>query len=109
MKLQCWKSNNVFTEVMDSGQHRISVRWVISLKSLDDKIITKARGFEEIQDFRKDFSTCSKESIRIAASQSWVVNSMDIKTAFLQGDNFDRVVYVQLLKEAEASKLWKLN
>ena len=59
----------MFTEVMDSGQQRISVRWVISLKSLDGKIITKARlcarGFEEIQDFRKDSSTCSKESIII--------------------------------------------
>ena len=116
-ELESWKENEVYDEVEDIGQDRISVRWVVTEKMKDDKVITKARlcarGFEEIQDFRKDSPTCSKECIRmvmaLTASMKWSVNSMDIKTAFLQGRLFDREVYLKPPKEANTDKLWKLN
>ena len=116
-ELDSWKKNNVYTEVEDVGQERISVRWVVSEKVVDNKIGIKARlcarGFEEIQDFRKDSPTCSKESMRlvmtIAASLKWSLNAIDIKTAFLQGNKFDRDVYVKPPREAATQKLWKLS
>ena len=36
-----------------------------------------ARGFQELQDFRTDLPTCSRESVCIAT-----LNSIDVKTAF---------------------------
>ena len=45
------------------------------------------------------------------ASNNWKVNSIDVKAAFLQGQNFDREVYLKPPKKAMCSKnvLWKLN
>jgi len=69
------------TKVID-GKHSVKARLV-------------ARGFEEIQNFRTDSPTCSKEGLRIAlsiiASNSWTLNSLDTKTAFLQGKQINRV------------------
>ena len=116
-ELQSWKENNVYNEVEDIGQERISVRWVLTEKVKDGNVVTKARlcarGFEEVQEFRKDSPTCSKECVRLVmaltASMKWSINSIDIKTAFLQGRLFDREVYLKPPKEAGTSKLWKLN
>ena len=116
-ELQSWKNNNVYTEVKDTGQDRLSVRWVMTEKIKEENIVPKARlcarGFEEVQDFRKDSPTCSKETIRfvmaIAASLKWSINAIDIKTAFLQGNKFSREVYVKPPKEAGTKCLWKLN
>ena len=116
-ELTSWKEQNVYSEVEDSGQDRISVRWVISDKVKEGKVVTKARlcarGFEEVQYFRKDSPTCSKECVRfvmaLTASMKWSLNSIDIKTAFLQGRPFDREVYLKPPREAGTKKLWKLN
>ena len=43
------------------------------------------------------------------ASHKWKLNSIDVKTAFLQGKNIERDVFVKPPKEAATSKLWKLN
>ena len=72
-----------------------------------------ARGFEEEQNFRTDSLTCSREGVRISlaciATQRWTVNSIDIKTAFLQGKTTERTIYVRPLKQATTSKIWKLR
>ena len=72
-----------------------------------------ARGFEEEQNFRTDSLTCSREGVRISlaciATQRWTVNSIDIKTAFLQGKTTERTIYVRPLKEATTSKICKLR
>lgn len=115
-ELQNWKLNNVYEEIENKGQEKISVRWVVTEK-VDGENIVKARlcarGFEEIQDFRKDSPTCSKESVRVvlslASSLGWPLNSLDVKTAFLQGQHFDREVYLKPPREAETTKLWRLN
>lgn len=116
-ELENWTSNGVYEEVEDTGQDSMSVRWVISSKVVDDKVVCKARlcarGFEEIQTFRTDSPTCSRESTRmllaILACNSWTVNALDIKAAFLQGKQIDRLVFVRPPDEAMTTKLWKLK
>ena len=71
----------------------MSTRWVLSEKMKDGKTITKARlaaySFEEQKNgtSMNDSPTCSKEVLRVSLtvflSQSWSLNSVDIKSAFL--------------------------
>ena len=116
-ELQQWDERNVYSITEDSGQECISLRWVIKPKIVDGRTITKARlcarGFEEEQNFRTDSPTCSREGIRLAlstiVSHSWTLNSLDVKTAFLQGKPIERLVYVRPPKEAKTDQIWKLN
>ena len=87
--------NDVFEEVLFTNQSLVSTKWVITEKYRDEKKFTKARlvarGFEEdSSNLRTDSPTCSKQNFRltlaIAASKEWDVNSIDISSAFLQGD-----------------------
>ena len=74
-----------------------------------------ARGFEdsEVKGRQTDSPTCSKESIHIVlaiiASKGWKCRMLDVKTAFLQGEQLDRNVYIKLPKEAETTSVWKLR
>ena len=72
-----------------------------------------ARGFEEEKNFKTDSPTFSREANRltlaIIAGMKWKLNSLDVKTAFLQGDQIDRVVYVRPPIEAKTETVWKLN
>ena len=116
-ELEAWKAREVYTEVKNNGQDAISLRWVMRTKDSDGKSFLKAglcaRGFEEEQDFRTDSPTCSREGVRLAlsiiASMSWKLNSIDVKTAFLQGNSLQREVLVKPPKEANTDCLWKLN
>ena len=116
-ELENWMSNDVYGEVVDKGQDSMSVRWVVTSKLVEDKVVCKARlcarGFEEIQPFRTDSPTCSRESTRlllaILASNSWTLNALDIKAAFLQGKEIDRLVHIKPPVEAMTTKLWKLK
>ena len=116
-ELNSWKSQEVYKEVDNTGQTVMSLRWVITPKVINGQPSVKARlvarGFEELQDFRTDSPTCSKEGLRIAllllVSQSWSLHSLDVKTAFLQGESINRDLYVKPPKEAGTNKLWKLQ
>ena len=74
-----------------------------------------ARGFEEenLNEIRKDSPTCSKENLRIVlaiiSSHQWQASSLDVKSAFLQGNQIDRDLYLKPPKEADAGNLWKLK
>ena len=118
IELEKWENNEVFSEVPDEGQDRISVRWIITekLKNGNPEVKARlvARGFEEETSFlKKDSPTCSKGSIRttlsIAASKGWQCNSLDIKSAFLQGGKIDRDVYLVPPPEFDNGTLWKLH
>ena len=112
-----WKTCGVYTEVEDKGQGSISLRWVLKPKMINGQQSLKARlcarGFEEEQGFRTDSPTCSREGVRLAittiASHSWKLNSIDVRTAFLQGKEIERTVFVKPPKEANTSKIWRLN
>ena len=117
-ELDSWKQNNVFTEIEDAGQKCISTRWVCSLKNTPNGAIPKARlvarGFEEPNDDIQKYSpTCAHESLRLimalTAQYQWSLHSMDIKTAFLQGQPMDREVYIRPPKESLSNKIWRLN
>ena len=55
-----------------------------------------------------DSATCAKESrkilLTILASKKWQCQSIDIKSAFLQGNNIERDVYLRPPKEAGVDK-----
>ena len=120
-ELSSWKDNYVFTEVKDYGQDRIQCRWICTTKDSPEGKIAKARlvakGFQDVDadSTRSDSPTCAKDSIRMVlmliAANDWDLNSMDIKTAFLQGKEFDRDVFLVPPPEAKVHEglLWKLN
>ena len=115
-ELESWKNQSVYMETPNNGQPCMSLRWVITPKVIDGKPSVKARlvarGFEEVQNFRTDSPTCSKEGLRIVltiiTANSWTLNSLDIKTAFLQGKEINREIFVQPSHEANTNNLWKL-
>ena len=120
-ELESWKQNSVYLEVPDEEQDRIHTRWILSSKETSSGKVPKARlvakGFQDVDASitRSDSPTCAKESLRlvlaIVASKCWSLNSMDIKTAFLQGMTFDRDVFLLPPREANVKKgrLWKLQ
>ena len=116
-ELDQWKVRKVYDGVDDRGQECISLRWVMKSKVIGNKPGVKAqlcaRGFEEEQDYRTDSPTCLREGLRCAlsliASKKWPINSIDVKTAFLQGKNLERNAFVRPPKEAHTNKFWKLN
>lgn len=98
----------------------VSTRWVCSLKETPSGIEPKARlvarSFEKlnIHKLQKDSPTCASESLRllltVICQNKWQFHSMDIKSAFLQGMQLSREIYVR--PPAEAGKeniLWKLK
>ena len=118
-EMDSWQEQEVFEEVTEANQVRLSTTWVITTKMRDDNIQTKARlvvrGYEEDdKDIRSDSPTCLKENIRLlltlAVSKEWDVNTLDIKAAFLQGKKIERDLFVTPPKEfRKPNILWKLN
>ena len=62
----------------------------------------------------KDSPTCSREALRMvfvsASIMSWELHSLHITSAFLQGNNIEREVFVRPPSEImEEGKIWKLQ
>ncbi|XP_039900576.1 uncharacterized protein LOC120741662 [Simochromis diagramma] len=119
-EIESWQSNGVFDEVKDLGQKCVSTRWVCTLKETTNGVVPKARlvarGFEEVntKELQKDSPTCASESLRLVLAvicqNKWRVNSMDIKSAFLQGMELSRDIYLRPPPEAgKDNVLWKLK
>ena len=90
------------------------------MKNTADGLVPKARlvarGFEEegLQEIPKDSLTCLKESLRlvlaIVAQKGWKASSIDIKTAFLQGEELTHEVYIIPPKELRRPEIvWHLK
>ena len=45
----------------------------------------------------------------LIASNRWETAAIDVKTAFLQSKQIERTVYLRSLKEANPTKIWKLQ
>ena len=110
--------NNVFKEVDDVGQQTISCRWVYTEKEKDGETVLKARlvarGFEEDFKERTDSPTCSRQALRmiftVSSTCSWDLHSLDVTSAFLQGGEITRDVFIESPKEfREDGKVWKLR
>ena len=118
-ELESWKDLGVYVEEEDVGQQCISTRWVITEKYKEGSRVVKARlvarGFEErnLNDIRKDSPTCGKDSLRlllvIVASNEWTINSLDVKSAFLQGKDISRDLLILPPVEADTKKVWRLR
>ena len=112
-----WKRFNTFEETPFQGQKLVTTRWVCTRKIKNGTVRYKARlvarGFEEKdKELRKDSPTCSKESLRIAlaiiSSYKWKLHSLDVTSAFLQGNKIEREVYIKPPKEANTDFVWKM-
>ena len=117
-ELKSWIKNNVFEEVEDNGQKAISTRWIVTEKIKQGKRICKARlvarGFEEdMPEWEKDAPTCNAETLKLCVSlinmKKWTCKTLDVKTAYLQGEKIKREVYLKPPKEVSYDGLWKLN
>src|ERR1700755_1664326 len=117
-EIENWEENDVFKRVKDKGQKRVSLRWVITEKIKDGEEKCKARlvarGFEEEgAELITESPTCSGEVLRMCLTimkmKGWKCNSIDIKTAYLQGDRIKRKVWVIPPKEAKEKGLWELK
>ncbi len=117
-ELESWKANGVYEEVEDVGQKAVSTRWVVTEKIKNGQVICKARlvarGFEEeIQCWEKDAPTCNPETLKFCLTvinqKEWKCHTIDIQTAYLQGEQIKRVVYVKPPEEIENGVLWRLN
>ena len=111
--------NDVFEEVDFDAQKTISTRWVFTEKIVNDKRVVKARlvarGFEEKDlSLRTDSPTCSKYALRLvmvsAVTHKWTINSLDIASAFLQGNPIEREIYLRPPAEiCGKNKVWRLR
>ena len=102
-ELDNWNKFNVYDEVADSGLSTISTRWVITKKeSVKARLVV--RGFEEQSEIQTDSPTAAKDTIRsffaICSGLNWNVESMDVKSAFLQGDQISRDIFINPPSEA---------
>ena len=99
VELTNWRKRNVYDETEDVGQRVILVKWVITQKFKNNKMIYKthlvARGFEEenLNNICKDSPTCCKDNfclvVSIIVSNSWIIHSLHVKSAFWQGRKID--------------------
>ena len=104
LEYQSWLDNQVF-ELVDLRRHPprnfVTGRWVLTVKKDRDGNFLKCkarwvlRGFQDKQkwDQQTDSPTSSRPSFRLAcqlaASRSWALHHLDLKTAFLQGEDYD--------------------
>ena len=117
-ELKSWTENGVFEEVEDVGQKTISTRWIVTEKVKGEERVCKARlvvrGFEEdMADWEKDAPTCNAEILKLCLSiiqlKNWTCRTLDIKTAYLQGENIKREIYIKPPKEVICDGLWQLK
>ena len=104
-----------YEEVEDIGQKKLSTRWVITEKENQVKARLVARGFEENFYVQRDSPTVGKGALKvflfIAAGEEWTVKTTDIKSAFLQGKEIDRDVFLKPPVESNTKEgiIWKLK
>ena len=114
-ELTKWKEYEAYEEVELDGQPVISTRWVVTEKpSGKPKSRLVVRGFEEKISPQSDSPTVSKDSCKmflsIAANEGFAIGSLDVASAFLQGQPLTREVYVRPPIEARnEGKIWRLK
>ena len=104
---------DTYREVKNDGQPILTTRWVITKKDGRAKAWLVVRGFEEDFIMPRDSPTVGKGAMRtvlpIAASMKWVINTTNIKSAFLQGKELDHEVYLRPPVESHTPSniIWK--
>ena len=119
-ELSKWEAFGAYEIIEDDGQETIDGRWVVNKKEEHDglKVAFKARyclrGFKEHEKPRSDSPTVDRISTKIfyaiAANEGWDIESIDVTSAFLQGEVLDRDIFVRPPKEANMpGKLWYMK
>ena len=89
--------------------------WVLVRKNGKVRARLTAKGFQEEIIVRSDSPTVGKSTFRtmltIAVSNNWDIKTTDITSAFLQGDEIDREIYMKPPPEAglHPNQVWKLT
>ena len=120
IELKNLQDYETYEEVEDTGQDRITSRWVVTMKEEHDGQKTKfkarlvARGFQEEEPPLSDSPTVLRESNKlftaVAANQSFEIVSIDIRAAFLQAKELKRDVFLVPPKDiVKPGILWKLK
>ena len=103
VELQKLSQFHTYDEVKDCGQQTLSTRWVITNKEGQTKARLVVSGFEEEFTMPRDSLTVGKGTMRIflaiASIQKWTAKTTDTKSAFLQGRELRRDVYIKPPKE----------
>ena len=112
-ELERWKNFHVYEEVSNKGYNVISTQWVILNKSpMKARLVVK--GFEDDTIIQQDLPTVAKDTIRlflaISSTLKWKVESLDVKSAFLQGE-ISRELYIMPPQEAcvPEERIWKVK
>ena len=120
MNLKSWMKNGVYEELerdeVPEKEKIIGTRWIITEKEKEGvktiKVRLVAKGFMENSiesELNCEAPTCSPESLKIVLSvikrKGWVIQSIDIKTAYLQSNKIERKVFIQPPKEAKTQKI----
>lgn len=125
-ELDAWSQRTVYTEERDRGQRVLSTRWVLTIKAPQlptDPPRLKARlcvrGFEDPDRtlVERESPTVSRATVRLviaaAVAHGWVLRTVDVSTAFLQGMPINRPcpVFVRPPMQARvpSGTVWRLN
>ena len=119
-ELQNLIKHDVFEWIDDEGQSTVSSKWIFHDKINDDgskwvKGRLVARGFEErLVDKKLDSPTCSRQGLHLefvsASTMNWELHSLDISSAFLQGNQLERPVFIKPPADiCEEGKIWRLK
>ena len=120
-ELKSFRDTGTYEEVQYVNQQVITSRWVQTLKMDDEgnvkaKARLVARGFEDpdLGDIITASPTCGRGmwrlAVQICANKGWMPRCIDITTAFLQGEELDREVYLLPPKGcAPKGVVWRLR
>ena len=114
-ELKNFDDYKAFEEVEYVGQDVLGTRFVLTEKpdkSIKARFVTK--GFQENFPEQSDSPTSSRESIKvflaIAANERWVVESSDVRCAFLQSEMIERDVFVEPpTQRRKPGMVWRLR
>jgi hypothetical protein len=123
-EIEKWRKFNVYEEVKRSdypNQELISCRWVNETKEAKGNEIQQpkfrlvARGFQEVEPPISDSPTAQKSVTRMCLVLSnlfgWKIEGLDIRAAFLQSNDIDRVILMTPPKEFRKSDdmVWRIK
>ena len=118
VEMQNLIDHDTYEIVDDIGQDYLDTKFDIKEKQTENGSQVKARfvakGFQENTDsMRTDSPTCTKSNLRtllvLSVASSWKVKTIDIKSAFLQGREIQRELYVKPPAKVSNGKLWRLK
>ena len=119
-EVEKYKSFNAYEEVDDNGQKSIPIRWVVTKQPLDGKnqpikawLCIRGDLEKDKNSVRSDSPTAGKDTMKmalmIAANEGFKIKSIDIQSAYLQGKDLERKIYVRPPPEPMTTKLWLLK